>query len=234
VTISEQVLDFLRTGAVTGAVNVPAVAPEAVEAMRPFLLLGEKLGSFETQFFDLPVSEVQITYSGEVAERDVNPITRSILTGMLARVSARVNQVNAMLIAEERGLRVVESRVRASSDFTSLIEVIVRGDNGESRVAGALFGRSEPRLVGIDAHRIEAVPEGDLLVVRNGDQPGVVGRIGTFLGDHGINIAQLYLSRNRAGGVAMSVYQVDHALDAATLAELGRVPHVIVAKQITL
>lgn len=234
VTIAEQVLDFLRTGAVAGAVNVPAVPPEAVEALRPYLLLGEKLGSFQAQFFELPVSEVRVVYSGEVAELDVNPITRSILTGMLAKMSARVNQVNAMLIAEERGLRVVESRVRTAGDFTSLIEVTVSGDDGESRVAGALFGRSEPRLVGIDAHRIEAVPEGDLLIVRNGDQPGVVGRIGTFLGDHGVNIAQLYLSRNKAGGVAMSVYQVDHALDAATLTELSRVPHVIVAKQITL
>ncbi|MEP7270984.1 MAG: phosphoglycerate dehydrogenase [Acidobacteriota bacterium] len=234
VTISEQVADFLRTGAVAGAVNVPAVSPDAIDAMRPYLLLGEKLGSFQTQYFGRAVSEVQIDYSGEVADRDVQPITRAILTGMLSPVSARVNQVNAMLIAEERGLRVIESKARTASDFASLIEVTVRGDEGQSKVGGALFGRNDPRLVAIDDHRLEAVPEGHMLVVRNDDQPGVVGRIGTFLGNHHVNIGQLYLSRNKAGGVAMSVYQVDQELDTSTLAELGRVPHVIVATQISL
>jgi glycine cleavage system regulatory protein len=88
--------------------------------------------------------------------------------------------------------------------------------------------------VRIDAHRLEAAPEGNMLVIRNDDQPGVVGKLGTFLGNHGINIAQLYLSRNQAGGVAMSVYQVDQVLDASTLAELEAVSHVISAKQIRL
>ncbi len=234
VTIAEQVAGFLRTGALAGAVNVPGVSPEALEAIRPYLLLGEKLGSFQAQFFSHPVSEVQIAYSGEVAELDVHPITRAILTGMLAPVSERVNQVNAFFIAEERGMRVTESVARTATDFASLIEITVRGDDHESKVAGALFGKNDPRLVNIDAHRLEAVPEGQMLVIRNDDQPGVVGRIGTFLGNHGINIAQLYLSRNKAGGVAVSVYQVDQELDAATLTELGRVAHVIVAKQIRL
>jgi D-3-phosphoglycerate dehydrogenase len=233
-TIAEQVANFLTTGAVAGAVNVPDVGPDALDAMRPYLLLGVKLGSFLTQFFGHAINEVQIAYSGEVADRDVQSITRAVLTGLLSPVSERVNQVNAMLIAEERGLRVTESVARAASDFASLIEVTVRGDEGESRAGGALFGRYDPRLVGIDAHRLEAVPEGHMLVVRNDDQPGVVGRIGTFLGDRGINIAQLYLSRNQAGGVAMSVYEVDQELDAGKLAELARVPHVISVKQIKL
>jgi D-3-phosphoglycerate dehydrogenase len=234
VTIVEEVADFLATGAVAGAVNIPAVGPEALEALRPYLSLGEKIGSFLTQFFTGPVNEVGIAYSGEVAEREVEPITRAVLTGLLSPVSARVNQVNATLIAEERGLRVTESKARTASDFASLIEVTVRGDEGDCRVGGALFGRHDPRLVSIDAHRLEVVPAGHLLVVRNDDQPGVVGRIGTFLGNHGVNIAQLYLSRNQAGGVALSVYQVDQELDAATLAELGGVAHVISVKQINL
>jgi D-3-phosphoglycerate dehydrogenase len=157
-----------------------------------------------------------------------------VLTGLLKQVSARVNQVNASLIAEERGLRVTESKARAAQDFTTLIEVVVRNDKGESRVAGTLFGRGEGRIVVIDTYRFDAVPEGQMLIVRNDDQPGVVGRLGTFLGDHNVNIAQLYLSRNRAGGTAMSVYQVDSALDAPTLAELAKAPHVISVKQISL
>jgi D-3-phosphoglycerate dehydrogenase len=234
VTVAEQIAAYLETGAVLGAVNVPAVSPEALEGLRPYLLLGERLGSFQTQFFGHAFSEVHIAYSGEVTELDVHPITRAILTGLLAPVSARINQVNAALIAEERGLRVTESLARTAHDFTSLIELTVRSESGESRVAGTLFGRHELRLVSINEHRLEVVPEGNMLVVRNDDQPGVVGRIGTFLGDHRINIAQLYLSRRRAGGVAMSVYQVDQELDAATLQELGRVPHVLSVKQIKL
>ena len=233
VTISETVANFLLTGAITGAVNVLAVSAEALETMRPYLSLGEKLGVFQAQFFNQPVSEVQINYSGEVADLDVRPISQAVLTGLLKQVSARVNQVNASMIAEERGLRVTESKVRAAQDFTSLIEVIVRNDKDESKVAGTLFGRGEQRIVTIDSYRLEAAPQGNILIVRNADQPGVVGRVGTFLGDHNINIAQLYLSRNKAGGVAMSLYQVDSALDAATLNELSKAPNVISVKQIS-
>jgi D-3-phosphoglycerate dehydrogenase len=234
VTIAETVANFLLTGAITGAVNVPAVSAEALETMRPYLTLGEKLGAFQSQFFNQPVSEVQISYSGEVTDLDVRPITQAVLTGLLKQVSARVNQVNASVIAEERGLRVTESKVRAAQDFTTLIEVVIRNEKDESRVAGTLFGRGEQRIVAIDSYRLEAAPQGNMLVVRNSDKPGVVGRVGTFLGDHGINIAQLYLSRNKAGGMAMSVYQVDSALDAATLNELSKSPHVISVKQISL
>lgn len=234
VTIAEQVANYLITGAVEGAVNVPTVSREILDAMQPYLTLGEKLGGFLAQYFTGAVSEVQIAYSGEVADRETQPITRAILTGLLGQVSARVNQVNAILIAEERGLRVLESKARTAADFASFIEVCVRGDSGESKVGGALFGRNDPRIVSIDAHRLEAMPEGNMLIVRNDDQPGVVGRIGTFLGDHHVNIAQLYLSRNQAGGVAMSVYQVDQELAPSTLADLTAVPHVISVKQIRL
>jgi D-3-phosphoglycerate dehydrogenase len=234
VVVSEQVANYLLTGAIAGAVNVPAVSAEAMEVMRPYLSLGEKLGAFQSQFFNQPVSEVQINYSGEVADLDVRPITQAVLTGLLKSVSARVNQVNASLIAEERGLRVTESKARAAQDFTTLFEVVVGNEQSESKVAGTIFGRGEQRIVVIDSYRLDAVPEGQMLVLQNDDQPGVVGHIGTFLGDHRINIAQLYLSRNRAGGTALAVYQVDSALAAATLAELARAPHVISVKQISL
>lgn len=234
VTISETVANFLLTGAIAGAVNVPAVSAEALETIQPYLTLGEKLGDFQAQFFNQPVSEVQISYSGEVADLDVRPITQAVLTGLLKQVSARVNQVNASVIAEERGLRVTESKARAAQDFTTLVEVVVGNEKEESKVAGTLFGLGEQRIVTIDSYRLEAAPQGNMLVVRNSDKPGVVGRLGTFLGDHNINIAQLYLSRNKAGGMAMSVYQIDSALNAATLNELSKAPHVISVKQISL
>ncbi|MGH9800533.1 MAG: ACT domain-containing protein, partial [Blastocatellia bacterium] len=119
-------------------------------------------------------------------------------------------------------------------DFTTLIEVIVKNDKDQCRVAGTIVGKGELRIVAIDSYRLDAAPEGQMLILKNGDQPGVVGRVGTFLGDHRINIAQLYLSRNKAGGTAIAVYQVDSALDAATLAELAKSEHVISVKQISL
>ncbi len=234
VTIAEQVANYLANGAIAGAVNIPAVSPEALEHIRPYLTLGARLGSFLAQYFNQPVTDVQIRYSGEVAAYDVRPITQAVLTGLLSGVSARVNQVNASLIAEERGLRITESKDLMAQDFTSLIEVIVKNAKGESRVAGSIFGRADLRIVGIDSYRLEALPEGHMLVVLNDDQPGVVGRVGTFLGSRDVNIAQLYLSRNQAGGTALSAYQVDSALDAATLAELAAVDHVLSVKQIRL
>jgi D-3-phosphoglycerate dehydrogenase len=234
VTIADQVANFLINGSIAGAVNVPAVTAEALENVGPYITLGEKLGSFQAQFFNQPVSEVQINYSGELAQMDVRPITQAVLTGLLKSVSARVNQVNASLIAGERGLRVTESKKLTAQDFTSLIEVTVRNESNENKVAGTLFGRRDLRIVYIGSYRLEAVPEGQMLVMQNDDQPGVVGTVGTFLGNHQVNIAQLYLSRNRAGGTAMAVYQVDSTLDTATLAELASVPYVLSVKQINL
>ncbi len=234
VTIAEQVASYLTTGAVAGAVNVPAVSPEALEHVSPYLALAEKIGSFQAQFFHQPVREIQIAYRGQIAELDVRPLTQAVLIGLLRSVSARITPVNASLIAAERGLQVTETKALSSQDFTSLLEVIVRGEEGECRIAGTIFGSRDLRIAYINNYRIEAVPDGHLLVVHNDDQPGVVGRIGTYLGEHHVNIAQLYLSRNRPGEAAMSVYQVESALDGATLAGLEVVPHVLWVRQIRL
>ncbi|HZS04422.1 MAG TPA: phosphoglycerate dehydrogenase [Blastocatellia bacterium] len=234
VTIAEQVAAFLTGGAIGGAVNVPAVSGEVLETLRPYLTLGEKLGSFLTQFFGHAFNEVQISYSGEVAGLDVRSITRAILTGLLQPISARVNQVNAALIAEERGLRVTETIANAPHDFASLVEVTVRDEESTCRLGGTLYGRNDLRIVTINSHRLEAVPQGNMLVIVNDDLPGIVGRMGTFLGEHQINIAQLYLSRTSPGGVALSVYQVDQALSADKLEALAKVKHVLSVKQITL
>lgn len=229
---SEQIAAFLINGEISGAVNMPAVSSDVLEYLRPYLTLGEKLGRFQSQFYTQPVSEIEINYSGEVAGLDVRPITQSILAALLAPVSARVNQVNAALIAEERGLQVKETLTRSSQN--GQIEVIIRGDGNESQVAGALFGQNELRILSLNSYRLEAVPEGHLLVVSNDDVPGMIGRIGTFLGDQSVNIAQLYMSRNQKGGAALAIYQLDHELDATTLKALAAVDHIRSVKQINL
>lgn len=233
VITAEQIGAFLTTGAISGAVNMPAVGPDVLEFLRPYLALGAKLGRFQSQLYDgHSVSEIEIKYNGEVADLDVRPITSAILSALMANISDRVNQVNAALIAEERGLKIKESLERSTQE--SLIEVVIRGDGGDSQVTGALFGPDDARIVNLNSYRLEAVPEGHLLVVSNDDVPGMIGRIGTFLGSQGINIAQLYLSRNRKGGVALSIYQLDHEMEAATLQSLTEVEHIRSVKQINL
>lgn len=232
VITAEQIGAFLTTGEISGAVNMPAVGADALVLLRPFLALGEKLGRFQAQIYGHSVSEIEINYNGEVSDLDVRPITSAILAALMANISDRVNQVNAAVIAEERGLKIKETLERTAQE--SLIEVIVRGEGGESQVTGALFGTEDARIINLNSYRLEAVPEGHLLVVSNDDVPGMIGRIGTFLGDQGVNIAQLYLSRNQKGGVALSIYQLDHELDAATLQSLTEVEHMRSVKQISL
>ena len=232
VITSEQIAAFLTTGAISGAVNMAAVTPEVLAVLQPYLTLGEKLGRFQSQLDMQSVSEVEITYSGEVAGLDVRPITSAILAALLAQVSDGVNQVNAAMIAEERGLKVKESLARTSSENS--IEVTLRGDSGESQVTGAMFGPDDARIVNLNSYRLEAVPEGHLLVISNEDVPGMIGHVGTFLGGQGVNIAQLYLSRNRKGGVALSIYQLDHELDAAAIQSLTADKNIRSVKQISL
>ncbi len=232
VITSEQIAAFLTTGAISGAVNMAAVTPEVLTVLQPYLTLGEKLGRFQSQLDVQSVSEVEITYSGEVADLDVRPITSAILAALLAQVSDSVNQVNAAIIAEERGLKVKESLARTSSENS--IEVTLRGAGGESQVTGALFGTDDARIVNLNSYRLEAVPEGHLLVISNEDVPGMIGHVGTFLGGQGVNIAQLYLSRNRRGGVALSIYQLDHELDAAALQSLTADENIRSVRQISL
>lgn len=229
---AEQIATFLTTGGISGAVNMAAVSPEVLAVLQPYLTLGEKLGRFQSQLDLQSVSEVEITYSGEVAELDVRPITSAILAALLAQVSENVNQVNAAIVAENRGLKVKESLARTSTE--NLIEVTLRGDSGESQVTGALFGPNDARIVNLNSYRLEAVPEGHLLVISNEDVPGMIGHVGTFLGGQGVNIAQLYLSRNRKGGVALSIYQLDHELDLTALQSLAADDNIRSVKQISL
>ncbi len=232
VITSEQIAAFLTTGAISGAVNMAAVTPEVLTFLQPYLTLGEKLGRFQSQLDVQSVSEVEITYGGEAAGLDVRPITSAILAALLAQVSDGVNQVNASMIAEERGLKVKESLARTSPENS--IGVTLRGDGGESHVTGALFGPDDARIVNLNSYRLEAVPEGHLLVISNEDVPGMIGHVGTFLGGQGVNIAQLYLSRNRKGGVALSIYQLDHELDAAAIQSLTADENIRSVKQINL
>ncbi|HEY0376438.1 MAG TPA: phosphoglycerate dehydrogenase [Pyrinomonadaceae bacterium] len=238
VTVAEQMRDYLSTGALRGAVNVPAVGAQELNALQPYLALAESLGRFQAQLVDDAVREVRLEYAGEVVDLDAAPVTRAFLAGLLRDVSARVNLVNAFLIAEERGIAVTAAYTRAGSDTAPAIRTTVLTTTSEQRVSGTLFSgagqTSDGRVTEINGFRIEAIPRGHMLVTRNRDVPGVIGRIGTLLGEHNVNISRFHLGRRERGGEAMAVIETDMPLDDATLRELRAFEPVISARQIEL
>ena len=183
-------------------------------------VFGEKLGRFLSQIAPKRVENLNINYSGKVNEVDTTAITRSILKGFLQTAGGNeVNEVNAPALAESLGLKINETRLSAAGDYTDLLELSASGEGKAVSVAGAFFGAT-PRIVSINSRPVEARPQGIILVLENTDRPGMVGRIGTLLGSHGVNIATMSLSRNQAGGTALTVLNLDTAPDAALLAEI--------------
>ncbi|MFN2515245.1 MAG: phosphoglycerate dehydrogenase [Pyrinomonadaceae bacterium] len=237
-TVAEQMRDYLLSGALRGAVNVPSLGTRELGILRPYIELAEKLGRFQAQLVDSAVREVRLEFAGEIVELNAAPVTRSFLAGLLRDVSARVNAVNAFLIAEERGIKVTTSYFRAGSDFVPAIRTHVAGASGGQSLAGTIFGfgeqKREGRITEIDGFHIEAIPQGHMLVMRNRDVPGVIGRVGTILGEGSVNISRFHLGRRERGGEAMAVVEVDAPLKSSTLDELRSFAEVISARQIEL
>ena len=237
-TVAEQMRDFLMTGALRGAVNVAAISMKEFNLIQPYVMLAESLGRFQAQLVDKAVSEVRIEFAGEIVEVDATPVTRAFLAGLLRDVSARVNVVNAFLIAEERGIKVTTTYVRTSGDTAPAIHTEINAGSSTQSLAGTLFGyggqRREGRITEIDGFHLEATPHGHMLVTRNHDVPGVIGGIGTILGQGGVNISRFHLGRRERGGEAMAVIEVDAPLSKETLQSLRSLGQVISAQPIEL
>ncbi|HKP46299.1 MAG TPA: phosphoglycerate dehydrogenase [Pyrinomonadaceae bacterium] len=237
-TVAEQMRDYLLTGALRGAVNVPAMGAKELGMLRPYLELAEKMGRLQAQLLDSAVSEVRIDFAGELADADGAPLTRSFLSGLLRDVSARVNVVNAFLIAEERGIKVTTSYLRAASEPVPAMRAIVVTDTGEQSLAGTIFGfggqAREGRISEINGFHVEAIPTGHMIVMRNRDVPGVIGRVGTILGEHGVNISRFHLGRQQQGGEAMAVIEVDSKVVPAAVTALRELPEILLVREIEL
>jgi D-3-phosphoglycerate dehydrogenase len=236
VAVAEQMVDFLARGVIRYAVNMPSVSPELLNLLRPYLTLGEKLGSLQVQMLSLQLpQEVQIEYAGDVTQYDVAPLTLAVLKGILTPVmESSVNYVNAPLVARERGIKVVESKSSRATNFASSISVKVKTKTKELEVEGAVFGSKHPRIVKINGFYLEAVPEGYILILHNRDVPGVVGAVGTLLGEKGINIAGMELGREKVGGMAISCIHVDGDVPEETLDALRNLPSIVTAELVKL
>jgi D-3-phosphoglycerate dehydrogenase len=220
IEIAQSIRAALLEGTIRNAVNMPNLDAKTLSIVGPHLRFGEKLGKFLSQITPKRVDVLNINYSGKVNEVDTTAITRSVLKGFLqAAGGTDVNEVNAPAFAESLGLKISESRLSAPGDYTDMLELSAAAEGKTVSVGGAFFGAT-PRIVSINSRPVEARPHGVVLVLENTDRPGMVGRIGTLLGTHGVNIATMSLSRNQAGGTALTVLNLDTRPDEPLLAEL--------------
>ena len=211
IEIAQAIRAILLEGTIRNAVNMPNLDAKTLAIIGPHLRFGEKLGRFLSQIAPKRAESLNINYSGKVNEVDTMAITRSVLKGFLQIAGgSEVNEVNAPAFAETLGLKVSESRLSAPGDYTDMLELSAVGEGKTVSVGGAFFGAT-PRIVNINSRPVEARPHGVVLVLENTDRPGIVGRVGTLLGEHGVNIATMSLSRNEAGGTALTVLNLDTA-----------------------
>jgi D-3-phosphoglycerate dehydrogenase len=233
--VAEQVVDYLTSGTIRNAVNVPSVPSDQLPTLAPYITLAERMGLFQAQLCEGGLTEVLVEYSGEVAGLKLEPITLAALKGLLTPIiGENVNYVNAPLIAKDRGIGVKVSTSSGGSEYTSLLTIQITAGGKSLSVAGTLNSRKEPRIVRVDDFPMEAVPEGDMLVLMNNDKPGVIGGIGMLLGQNGINIARMQFGRESAGGRAMSVVSIDSPASDAILAKFRELPNVLSIKQVRI
>ena len=215
--VAEQVGDVLMGRVIRNAVNTPSVEPEVYKKMRPYLELAERLGCLQAQLIEGRMERVTVQYHGDVSY-PTSIMTSSVLQGILSYVSDMpINAVNAPVFAQERGLVVDELRSNEHEDYASLITVICRTDKEERLIAGTLFGKSDPRIVRFDEYKFDASSEGYMFFYVNEDVPGIIGHIGTIMGEHRINIGQMSCGRDEAGGSALTILNIDGPISEAVL-----------------
>ena len=230
IQVAEQLSDYLVHGGVTNALNMPSLSAEEAPKLRPYMALAERLGSLVGQLAHDNLTQISIEVEGAAAQLNIKPITGAVLCGLMRRYSDTVNMVNAPFLARERGLDVREVRHDREGDYHTLVRVTVATSQGDRSVAGTLFGNREPRLVEIFGIGIEADLAGHMLYIVNEDVPGFIGRIGTLLGEHGINIGTFHLGRRSAGGEAILLLSLDSAIPQGVLDLAAKVPGVKMMK----
>lgn len=222
--IAEQLADYLLTGAVTNALNLPSLTAEEAKRLKPYMKLAEQLGSFAGQLTRTGLEGVTIEYEGDVAQVNCRPLTQAALTGLLAPMLDAVNMVNAPHVARERNIDVTEMKHERDCDYQTLIRLTVRTERQTRSVAGTLFGGDKPRFVEVKGIPVEAELGPHMLYITNEDKPGLIGRMGTVLGDAGVNVATFHLGRAAPGEDAIALIELDEAIPTEVLEQVRAIP----------
>jgi D-3-phosphoglycerate dehydrogenase len=228
IEVAEAITDFLLNGVVRNAVNLPNLDAKTYALVKPYLALGEKLGRLVAQLAPKRNDRLVITYGGKAADVPGDPITRFVLKGFLESAGGRdVNQVNVRTLAQGLGLRVEEIKSNEETDFNEWLHLAVYSGEQKISAGGTLYGSKKlPRIVRVNGQPVEIVPEGVLFFMTNKDRPGIVGQLGTLMGRHHVNIANMSLSRDIAGGRALSVLSLDSVPPPALLDEVQKDPDI--------
>ncbi len=232
--IAEGVRAALAEGDLSRALNAPAITGETMKALMPLFALGEALGHLAFALAAGAVEEVEVRYAGE-SDDALEPLTAYVLVGLLRNVlGVEVNFVSAAHLASQRDVGVARTRLSRHADYTEYVELVIGAERGDLRVAGALLGDAHPRIVRIADYHVDVIPEGTLVVLKNEDVPGVIGRVGTTLGDHGINIAGYHQARLSKGGEALAAISTDGPVDEPVRTALLELPEVSTAVVVRL
>ncbi len=234
VSVAEQIVNALKGLPVKNAINMPYVKPDMMKIIEPYLPLAEKMGRLSTQLIGGNYEKVEVSYSGELAEKDVAPLTLAVLKGLLEPfLGAGVNYVNAPVIANERKIKVTESKSKTAEGYPSQITVKLSRKGEEKLVSGSIIGK-EARIVQIDAYRIDVIPSNYMIVAKHEDRPNIIGPCCMILGRNSINIAGMQVGRITRGGEAIMVLNIDSEVNNGILDEIRKVNGIIDAKQVVL
>lgn len=232
IQVAEQMSDFLLNGAVANAVNMPSISAEDAPRLRPYMVLAEQLGSFAGQIVESAITRVEIEYQGDVSGLNVMPLSAVVLAALFRPLMDGVNMVNAPQIAKARDIAVSETRTALCDNLHTAIIVTVTCEDGKRSVSGTLFAGRDPRIVSIEGVPVEAALSSHMLFIRNDDTPGLIGALGTLLGDAKVNIADFRLGRIPGKASAIALIAVDHVVPEAVFAKITALPQVQQAKML--
>ncbi len=231
IDVAESILVALRGEPVTTAVNIAPVPAHVMKVIKPYLGVAEKMGCLAVHLADGRIDSVEVEYNGQISEVDTRMLTTAVLKGILGPIlQETVNYVNAPGVAKARGIKTKEIKSKDTANCANLITVRNRTDKGSHLVAGTLFGKEEARIVLIDGYRVDVEPSGWLLIVPHIDKPGIIGKVGTILGDNGINIASMQVGRTETAGTSIMVMTVEADLPTPVMLKIKAVDGILGAK----
>jgi len=236
IQVAKQICDYLKNGTIINAVNVPSIDEKILSVLKPYMTLGQKLGSFIGQLIAEPLKQLEILYTGRIQEYNLQPVSSSVLQGFLKHYSSKpINYINAPYVAKEKGISISEVKCTHKEEFHDLIEVKAHTSTGSRSIAGTTFGaNSDPRIVRIDDFHLEAVPAGAMLIITNKDHPGVIGKIGTLLGKNHINITGMSYDSDPIEKVATIALNIETEISPELVSELQNIDEITSTRQVRL